>query len=175
MENGTAKRSSDPDANQDGHGPRWRQDHPHAKLVMRVHKVDLIQSRNTTARARSWSFIDSSGGRDDFKLAPHNETGNLDRRHATDNEIDPFRWLMAPYGTLKSMGAVPVRVDELGRAWRIRTEALTKHSTNCCSRHGLAQPSDLRVHRRKRRRRRWSDELSRSRRTDGISPLIVGF
>ena len=56
-----------------------------------------------------------------FKLAPHNETGNIDRRHATNNEVDPFRWLMASYGTLKEKGAVPVRVDELGRVWRIQT------------------------------------------------------
>ena len=28
------------DANQDGHGPLWRQEHPDAKLVMRVHKCD---------------------------------------------------------------------------------------------------------------------------------------
>ncbi|MEZ5765015.1 MAG: hypothetical protein R3D69_12720 [Xanthobacteraceae bacterium] len=58
--------------------------------------------------------------RERFKLADHNETGNLDRRHATDNEIDPFRGLMASYGTLKKLAAVPVRVDEIGRVRRIR-------------------------------------------------------
>jgi len=52
-----------------------------------------------------------------FKLAAHNETGNLDQRHA--DAADPFRWLMASYGTLKSMGAERVRVDELGRLWRV--------------------------------------------------------
>jgi CRISPR-associated endonuclease Csn1 len=62
--------------------------------------------------------LDAAAGR--FKLADHNETGNLDKRHAADNEIDPFRWLMASYNTLKKLGAVPVRVDPLGRVWRIR-------------------------------------------------------
>jgi len=113
------------DANQDGHGPRWRQEHPHAKLVMRVHKGDLIRLENGgKSEIMVVHRLDAAARR--FKLAPHNDTGNLDRRHATDNEIDPFRWLMASYGTLKSMGAIPVRVDELGRAWRIQTEALTK-------------------------------------------------
>jgi CRISPR-associated endonuclease Csn1 len=113
------------DANQDGHGPRWRREHPHAKLVMRVHKGDLIRLENNgKTEIMVVHRLDAAARR--FKLAPHNETGNLDRRHATNNEIDPFRWLMASYGTLKSMGAVPVRVDELGRPWRIQTEALTK-------------------------------------------------
>jgi CRISPR-associated endonuclease Csn1 len=62
--------------------------------------------------------LDAAAGR--FKLAPHNETGNLDRRHATDNDIDPFRWLMASYGTLKKMAAEQIRVDELGRVWRVQ-------------------------------------------------------
>lgn len=114
------------DANQDGDGPRWRQEHSDAKLVMRVHKGDLIRLENNgKSEIMVVHRLDAAARR--FKLAPHNETGNLDRRHATDNEIDPFRWLMASYGTLKSMGAVPVRVDELGRAWRIQRQALTKY------------------------------------------------
>jgi CRISPR-associated endonuclease Csn1 len=64
--------------------------------------------------------LDAAANR--FKLAPHNETGNLDKRHAEDNEIDPFRWLMASYNTLKAMNAERVRVDELGRIWRVRPE-----------------------------------------------------
>ncbi len=113
------------DANQIGNGPRWRQEQPHAKLVMRVHKGDLIRLENDgKTEIMVVHRLDAAARQ--FKLAPHNETGNLDRRHATDNEIDPFRWLMASYGTLKAMGAVPVRVDELGRPWRIQTEALTK-------------------------------------------------
>jgi CRISPR-associated endonuclease Csn1 len=106
------------DANQNGDGPRWRREHPDAKLVMRIHKGDLIRLENDGNGAIMVVHrLDAAARR--FKLAPHNETGNLDRRHATDNDIDPFRWLMASYGALKSMGAVPVRVDELGRPWRI--------------------------------------------------------
>ena len=69
---------------------------------MVVHRLDVAASR--------------------FKLAAHNEAGNLDNRHAESNDIDPFRWLMASYNTLKERGAERVRVDELGRIWRIPSD-----------------------------------------------------
>jgi len=107
------------DANQPDRAPRWRRDHPDAKLVMRVHKGDLIRvDHEGQTKLMVVHRLDAAAGR--FKLAPHNETGKLDRRHETDNDIDPFRWLMASYGTLKKMAAVPVRVDELGRVWRVQ-------------------------------------------------------
>ncbi|MDB5485037.1 MAG: CRISPR-associated endonuclease, Csn1 family [Tardiphaga sp.] len=100
------------------HAPRWRAARPDATLVMRIHKGDLIRlDHDGRARIMVVHRLDASNNR--FKLAEHNETGNLDKRHATDNEIDPFRWLMASYGTLKKLNAIPVRVDELGRVWRI--------------------------------------------------------
>lgn len=111
------------DANKQNAGPklphatRWRLDDLDAKLVMRVHKGDLIRlNHDGQVRIMVVHRLDAAAGR--FKLAEHNETGNLDKRHATDNEIDPFRWLMASYSTLKKLGAVQVRVDELGRVWR---------------------------------------------------------
>jgi CRISPR-associated endonuclease Csn1 len=85
---------------------------------MRIHKGDLIRlDHDGRTRIMVVHRLDAAAGR--FKLADHNETGNLDKRHATDNETDPFRWLMASYGTLKKLAAVPVRVDPLGRVWRI--------------------------------------------------------
>jgi CRISPR-associated endonuclease Csn1 len=100
------------------HSPQWRTQNPEAKLIMRVHKGDLIRlDHDGRTKIMVVHRLDAAAGR--FKLAGHNETGNLDKRHATNNEIDPFRWLMASYGTLKKMSAVLVRVDELGRVWRI--------------------------------------------------------
>ena len=52
-----------------------------------------------------------------FKLAAHNETGNLQERHSRSD--DPFRWLMASYNTLRKAGARKVRVDPLGRVWNM--------------------------------------------------------
>jgi CRISPR-associated endonuclease Csn1 len=111
------------DANQKDYHSRWRQENPDAKLVMRIHKGDLIRlDHDGKTQIMVVHRLDAAARR--FKLAAHNETGNLDRRHAMDNEIDPFRWLMASYGTLRDKSAVRVRVDELGRVWRV---PLTKH------------------------------------------------
>ena len=83
---------------------------------MRVFKGDLIsldlEGRRTIMVVHR---LDAAANR--FKLAAHNETGNLDQRHA--DETDPFRWLMASYGTLKAMNAERVRVDELGQLWHV--------------------------------------------------------
>lgn len=107
------------DANQNAYVPRWSIANPRPKLIMRVHKGDLIRlDHDGQSKIMVVHRLDAAAGR--FKLAPHNETGNLDRRHATDNEIDPFRWLMASYNTLKKMNAELVRVDELGRVWRVQ-------------------------------------------------------
>ena len=100
------------------HEPQWRAD-PDAKLVMRVHKGDLLRlEHDGRTRIMVVHRLAAAAGR--FKLADHNETGNLDKRHAADNEIDPFRWMMASYNTLKKLNAIPVRVDPLGRVWRIQ-------------------------------------------------------
>ncbi len=106
-------------ANQQEYCSRWQKQHPAARRVMRIHKGDLLRlEHDGQSQVMVVHRLDAAAGR--FKLAPHNETGNLDRRHATANDIDPFRWLMASYGTLKRLGAVPIRVDELGRVWRIQ-------------------------------------------------------
>ncbi|MDE2773169.1 MAG: type II CRISPR RNA-guided endonuclease Cas9 [Gemmatimonadota bacterium] len=103
-------------ANKSCHRQRWR--NTDAAFVMRVRKGDLIAlDHDGTRQVMVVHRLDAAAKR--FKLAAHNETGNLDKRHAESCDIDPFRWLMASYGTLKERGAERVRVDELGRVWRI--------------------------------------------------------
>lgn len=105
-------------ANQPGKTPRWRAEHPGARLVMRIAKGDLVRLDHEGERKiMTVHRLDAAANR--FKLAAHNETGNLDRRHATAQDIDPFRWLMASYGALKRLGAERVRVDELGTVRRV--------------------------------------------------------
>jgi len=104
------------DANQRKRKPSWETRHPDARFVMRVFKGDLLKLEvNGTRTTMVVHRLDAAANR--FKLAAHNEAGNLDQRHA-DPE-DPFRWLMASYNTLKAMKAERVRVDELGRVWRV--------------------------------------------------------
>ena len=97
---------------------RSRSRNQNAAFVMRVRKGDLIAlDHDGDRQVMVVHRLDAAANR--FKLAAHNETGNLDKRHAESSDIDPFRWLMASYGTLKERGAERVRVDELGRVWRI--------------------------------------------------------
>jgi CRISPR-associated endonuclease Csn1 len=104
-------------ANQKNATMEWPAKFPSARSVMRVFKGDLIaldyNGRRTVMTVRR---LEPSLNR--IRLAAHNEAGNLDQRHA--DPADPFRWLMASYSTLKSMNAERVRVDELGRVWRVR-------------------------------------------------------
>jgi CRISPR-associated endonuclease Csn1 len=106
-------------ANRPGHVPAWRSRHPEARLVMRVHKGDLIRIEDS-GRERIMMVHRLDAAADRFKLADHNETGNLDKRHADGN--DPFRWLMASYNTLRLLNADRIRVDELGQRWRVAAE-----------------------------------------------------
>jgi CRISPR-associated endonuclease Csn1 len=108
-------------ANQIGAHPRWQTEYPDARFIMRVFKGDLI-SLDYKGQRTVMVVHRLDAAADRFKLAAHNETGNLDDRHKEDNEIDPFRWLMASYNTLKTMKAERVRVDELGRLWRVKPD-----------------------------------------------------
>jgi len=106
-------------ANQRGEEPRGPEDRSNARLVMRVFKGDLValdfKGQRTVMVVHR---LDASSNR--FKLAAHNEAGNLDERH--NDSDDPFRWLMASYNRLKTLNAERVRVDELGGPWRVRTK-----------------------------------------------------
>jgi CRISPR-associated endonuclease Csn1 len=103
-------------ANQNDARPKWRAEYPLARFVMRVFKNDLVAVEYNGVRTIMVVHrLDAAASR--FKLAPHNETGNLDERH--EDPADPFRWLMASYNTLKGLNAERVRVDELGRLWRV--------------------------------------------------------
>jgi CRISPR-associated endonuclease Csn1 len=96
--------------------PEWRKEVPGPRFIMRVRKGDLVALEQNGKRVVMVVHrLDAAASR--FKLAAHNETGNLDQRHA--DGADPFRWLMASYNTLKSLKAERVRVDELGRVWRV--------------------------------------------------------
>jgi CRISPR-associated endonuclease Csn1 len=108
-------------ANQPDSRMSWPTEYPGGKLVMRVFKGDLIaldyEGQRTVMVVHR---LDASLNR--LKLAGHNEAGSLQDRHDSKKQEhlnDPFRWLMASYSTLKTMNAERVRVDELGRVWRV--------------------------------------------------------
>jgi CRISPR-associated endonuclease Csn1 len=99
-------------ANQPDHRPAWRRDHPDARLVVKLHKGDLLkleyQGREQVMRVVR---LEAKNGR--LRLAAHHEGGDLQKRH--DDRDDPFRWFFCAFGKMKQLGARPVRVDVLGR------------------------------------------------------------
>ena len=107
------------DVNQKSYAPRWRTERPDERLVMRLHKGDLVRLEHEGQR-RIMVVRQLDASNDRIKFAEHRETGNLQARHDTPNEIDPFRWLMAAYGAMQKRGAEPVRVDEIGRVWTVK-------------------------------------------------------
>jgi CRISPR-associated endonuclease Csn1 len=106
-------------ANQKDLSPRWREEYPEARFVMRVFKGDLIaievSGQRTVMVVRR---LEDSHNR--FLLAAHNEAGDFDKRNA--DKDDPFRWMRPSYNKMKAMNPERVRVDELGRLWRIKPE-----------------------------------------------------
>lgn len=101
--------------------PQWERERLGGKLVMRLHKGDMVE------------LEDKGGGRvvknvqqlwmkqNLIVLAEHNEAGDLQKRHQTDNESDPFRWDFANIGKLRERGCVAVTVDEIGSVKPRRT------------------------------------------------------
>ena len=100
------------DANRPGFAPNWRNGHPEASLVMRVHKGDLIEADfgKGTAIYRVCR-LEAKSSR--LRLARHYEGGSLDERHKEKN--DPFRYEMKAYSKLKAANARRVVVSPIGR------------------------------------------------------------
>lgn len=102
------------------HLMRWKNDHPDAKLIMRVYKNDLVRiDHDGTSKITRVVRLEPSQNR--IRLATHQETGDLQKRH--ESADDPFRWIFGQYDRLKEWKAQQVRVDELGRVWRVTAKA----------------------------------------------------
>lgn len=107
------------DANRPGFEPQWRRQYPNARLIMRVHRGDLIEADFGEGRkVYLVCTLDASANR--LKLALHNEAGSLQNRH--DDPDDPFRYEMKAYSRLKAAKAQRVRVDPLGRVQPVLKE-----------------------------------------------------
>lgn len=91
--------------------PVWEKDKTGGKLVMRLHKGDMIEItdpdgvRRIKVVVQLWEKL--------LLLAEHNEGGALQKRH--DDSMDFFRWDFASIGKLKERAARAMRIDEMGR------------------------------------------------------------
>lgn len=100
------------DVNQPGWRPLWERKRLGGKLVMRVHKGDMIEVDDADGQRSIKTVHRLSPSNNVLYLAPHNEGGELGKRH--DDKEDLFRWDFANIGGLKKRNARKVHVDEIG-------------------------------------------------------------
>lgn len=95
------------DVNQPGFEPKWRTQHPGARLIASFHKDDLIRKEHKGATE---TFRIVSIWENYLQLASHNETNLAERYRAGD-----FKWIFANYDKLREEQARKIAVDALGR------------------------------------------------------------
>ena len=91
----------------------WRKDYPDARLVMRVHKGDLLRLENKEGEEEVYVVKILNINSNRLYLSKHNETGKLKKRH--DDKDDPFSWERLSFSKMKERKCRRVRVDLLGR------------------------------------------------------------
>jgi CRISPR-associated endonuclease Csn1 len=103
------------EVNQKGFAPRWTTELRGARSVFRVHKGDMVELADDDGirRIKRVVRINPAGGR--LYLAPHDEGGELAKRHELPNDIDPFRWDLASISRLKDRGCRLINIGPLGR------------------------------------------------------------
>jgi CRISPR-associated endonuclease Csn1 len=101
------------DANQAKSEPKWKLEYPGAKLVMRVHKGDLLELMDDDGIIKIKKVVKIEPSSNRITLAEHKEAGTFQKRH--DDAEDPFRWDFANIGKLKSRQCKLYIADELGK------------------------------------------------------------
>ncbi|MGP0058487.1 MAG: type II CRISPR RNA-guided endonuclease Cas9 [Beijerinckiaceae bacterium] len=101
------------EVNQKGWRPQWEREKLGGKLVMRLHKGDMVEidDGDGMRRVKVVHQIEISSNR--VRLAPHLEGGKLQDRHS-DND-DPFRWDLATLSKMKDRNCVAVKITTSGR------------------------------------------------------------
>ncbi|MGC1586431.1 MAG: type II CRISPR RNA-guided endonuclease Cas9 [Rhodomicrobium sp.] len=102
------------EANQRGWRPDWEREKLGGKLVMRVHKGDMIEVDDADGQRRIKTVHRLSPSNSILYLAAHNEGGELQKRHIDEDDL--FRWDFANIGGLKGRNARKVRIDAIGHA-----------------------------------------------------------
>jgi CRISPR-associated endonuclease Csn1 len=100
------------EVNQNGWRPQWERDKIGGKLVMRLHKGDLVDIDDNDGERRIKRVVRIEPSANRVRLVAHNEAGDFQARH--DDPNDALRWDFANIGGMRERRAVRVYVDELG-------------------------------------------------------------
>ena len=111
-------------ANQSNEKPNRQTDGGENGFVMRVFKGDMLRIDHE-GTSKVVKIVRLSPSNNVLYLVEHNEAGTFQARH--DDKNDPFRWVFANFDKLREWNAERVRVDELGRVWRVQPKPLTKN------------------------------------------------
>lgn len=107
------------EANQNNAKPNRQSDGSAACFVMRVFKGDMLRIDHD-GKNKIVKIVRLSPSNNVLYLVEHNEAGVFQTRH--DDQDDPFRWIFANFDKLREWNAERIRVDELGRLWRVPPE-----------------------------------------------------
>ncbi len=104
----------------DAHQPGWtsaiRRGNPTAKKVLSLHQDDVLAIQQD-GQDRKLMRVVKFGQNGQITLAEPHEAGDLKRRDATPNDLDPFKYIAPTAGGLKRIKTRQVRIDELGRVF----------------------------------------------------------
>ena len=92
-----------------GRSPPDLRPHPAAKLLMRLHKNDMV-ALGAGVERRILVVVNLDPGR--LVFADHFEAGNIRERHRDPS--DPFRYVMLSASGMRREGVRPVSVDPAG-------------------------------------------------------------
>lgn len=102
----------------DAHQPSWtspiRRENPTARKVLSLQQNDVV-AIEAGGKERELMRVAQLRQGGQITLAACHEAGDLKRRDAESNEVDPFKYFSPTAGGLKRVRARQVRVDELGR------------------------------------------------------------
>lgn len=92
--------------------PQWERDKIGGKLIMRLHKGDLVEIDDKDGVRRVKRVVRLSPSNNIVYLVGHNEGGDLPKRH--DDPDDPFRWDFANISGMVVRNARKVKINEIG-------------------------------------------------------------
>lgn len=102
----------------DAHQPGWlsavRSGCPTAKKVLCLQQNDLVAIERDGGE-RELMRVVKFGQNGQITLAAPQEAGDLKRRDAAPNDVDPFKYSSPTAGGLKKLRTRQVRIDEIGR------------------------------------------------------------
>lgn len=110
------------EVNQKGWRPVWEREKLGGKLVMRLHKGDLVEVDDADGIRRIKAVVQIEAAAERLRLVAHSESGAFQKRN--DDAEDPFRWDLATISKLRLRKCRAVKINEVGQKSFMKTNVL---------------------------------------------------